>query len=245
MATSDVLSFPLQQPLWKQPPLQGQAKRREQGLVVFPLPMVSEGGKQNYCGHRGNQSSDLWFFHNHRTPRRTLRSAGTQTYLLQWKPASAGVWGDRLLHARQLKSKLTLAKDTGGKLLSVSKAMFCNGANGLGCSQRLIPSELLGTSIRKMRSKQLELWFLSGISGWTPPHWPSSEARFILSRERKPLTVARLSWSRTNKNWRSNRSSLLRSASREKSGFYYKIPAWSFLPQDRPRRPRLVWINQK
>lgn len=78
---------------------------------------------QNYCGHRGNQSSDLCFFHNHRTPLRTLQSAGTQTYLLQWKPASAGVWGDRLLRAHPVKSKLTLAKDTGGKLLSFSKAV--------------------------------------------------------------------------------------------------------------------------
>lgn len=41
MATSDVLSFSLHQPLWKQSALQGQAERREKGLVIFPL--VSEG----------------------------------------------------------------------------------------------------------------------------------------------------------------------------------------------------------
>lgn len=190
MATSDVLSFSLHQPLWKQPPLQGQAKRA--GICGLSIANVQWRKRTlNYRGHRGNQRPDLCSFHNYRTPLRTLPGAGTQTHSLQWKPASAGVAEDRLHPAPKVKSKLW-PRTLEGNSLFLAKPWFCRSENGLWCTQRCIPSELLGTSIRKMRSKQLEQWFppvalwKSGISEWAPQCWSSSEAKFILSRERNP-----------------------------------------------------------
>lgn len=244
MATSDVLSFSLHQPLWKN--LYFKDRQRQEGRISDLS--TANGQWRRRTLNYWNQRPDLCSFHNHRTPLRTLQSACTQMYSLQWKPASAGVGGDRLLCAPKVRSKLTLAKDTGGKLLVFSKAMALHGCKWPVMHSETPPQWTAGNFHQEdevQTTWAVALWKSGDFSEWAPQHWPSSEAKFILMRERKLLTVARLSWSRTNKNWRNNRSGLLCSASREKSGFYYKIPAWSFLPQDRPRRPRLVWINQK
>lgn len=113
---------------------------REEGYLGISGLSIASGQWRsrtlNYRGHRGNQRPDLCSFHNHRAPLRALQSAGTQKYPLQWKPASAGVGRDRLLRAPKVRSKLTLAKDTGGKLFVFIKAMVL-----YGCKWPLMHSE--------------------------------------------------------------------------------------------------------
>lgn len=226
------------------------ARKREQGVVVFLLLTVRRR-KFKQCDHMRNQwqcqnqMARFFFFPDCRKP---LRSAELFVLSCRYKPTLTPAQTSCLWRAQGqiVLRSLGSTKETGqGQGSKSPQIQQCCGSAMLQMAWGCVQSDS-APSIRKMWSgiPTMAPW-KAWISEQTPPMLTFRRGQVYSQWGKKTFHSQQIKLTRAYKDWRSNRSGLLHCASREQSGIYYKIPASSFLPQDRAWRPSLAQINQK